>query len=125
MPSVISSMTKAAIAALILAFASVSGANAQESPSPTSSPTPEQTPSATPVRSVRLSFIPPPMDGTISLGIYDTNRKLVRVLHREAKIDNFTIEADSLNTTWDGKNDSGEGLPAGKYHARGYLVGRL
>ena len=129
MPSVISSMTKAAIAALTLAFASVSGANAQESPtaspSPTLSPTPEQTPSATPVRSVRLSFIPPPMDGTISLGIYDTNRKLVRVLHREAKIDNFTVDADSLNTTWDGKNEIGEDLPAGKYHARGYLVGRL
>ncbi len=119
-------MTKAAVAALILAFAC---ANAQESPtaspSPTSSPTPEQTPSATPVRSVRLSFIPPPMDGTISLGIYDTNRKLVRVLHREAKIDNFTVDADSLNTTWDGKNEIGEDLPAGKYHARGYLVGRL
>ncbi len=129
MPSVISSMTKAAIAALTLAFASVSGANAQESPtaspSPTLSPTPEQTPSATPVRSVRLSFIPPPMDGTISLGIYDTNRKLVRVLHREAKIDNFTVDADSLNTTWDGKNEIGKDLPAGKYHARGYLVGRL
>jgi len=65
------------------------------------------------------------MDGTTSLGIYDPNRKLVRVLHREAKIDNFTIDADSLNTTWDGKNDSGEDLSAGKYHARGYLVGRL
>src|SRR5712692_9793018 len=129
MSSVIPSMTKAAIAVLILAFASVSGANAQESPtaspSPTSSPTPEQTPSATPVRSVRLSFIPPPMDGTISLGIYDTNRKLVRVLHREAKIDNFTVDPDSLNTTWDGKNEIGKDLPAGKYHARGYLVGRL
>jgi hypothetical protein len=120
-------MTKAAIAALTLAFASVSGAVAQESPTPTStpSPTPEQTPSATPARSVRVSFIPPPMDGTISLGIYDANRKLVRVLHRAAKIDNFTIDADSLNTTWDGKNDPGEDLPAGKYHARGYLVGRL
>jgi hypothetical protein len=65
------------------------------------------------------------MDGTISLGIYDTNRKLVRVLHREAKIDNFTVDADSLNTTWDGKSDLDQDLPAGKYHAQGYLVGRL
>jgi hypothetical protein len=120
-------MTKAAVAALIFAFASVSVANAQESPTPTQSPspTPEQTPSATPARNVRLSFIPPPMDGTISLGIYDSSQKLVRTLHREAKIDNFTIDADSLNTTWDGKNNAGEDLPAGKYHARGYLVGRL
>jgi hypothetical protein len=122
-------MTKAAVAAFIFAFASVSVANAQESPTPTPSPsptpTPEQTPSATPARNVRLSFIPPPMDGRISLGIYDSSQKLVRTLHREAKIDNFTIDADSLNTTWDGKNNAGEDLPAGKYHARGYLVGRL
>lgn len=65
------------------------------------------------------------MDGTISLGIWDSNDKLVRVLHREAKIDNFEVEENSLSTKWDGKNDGGEDLPAGKYRARGYLVGRL
>jgi hypothetical protein len=122
-------MTSRLILTALTGVGTISIALAQESPtaspSPTSSPTPEQTPSATPVRSVRLSFIPPPMDGTISLGIYDTNRKLVRVLHREAKIDNFTVDADSLNTTWDGKNEIGKVLPAGKYHARGYLVGHL
>jgi len=64
------------------------------------------------------------MDGTISLGIFDSNRTLVRVLHREAKIDNFTIDETSLSTTWDGKNDAGEDLPPGKYHARGYMVDR-
>ena len=122
-------MTSRLIRTALTGIGTISIALAQESPtpspSPIPSPTPEQTPSATPARSVRLSFIPPPMDGTISFGIYDTNRKLVRVLHREAKIDNFTVDADSLNTTWDGKNDTGENLPAGKYHARGYLVGRL
>ena len=120
-------MTSRLILTALTGVGTISIVLAQDSPSPspTPSPTPEQTPSATPARSVRVSFIPPPMEGTISLGIYDTNRKLVRVLHREAKIDNFTIDADSLNTTWDGKNDSGEDLPAGKYHARGYLVGRL
>ena len=114
-------MTSRLILTALTGVGTISIALAQESPSPT----PEQTPSATPGRSVRLSFIPPPMDGTISLGIYDTNRKLVRVLHREAKIDNFTVDADSLNTTWDEKNEIGEDLPAGKYHARGYLVGHL
>ncbi len=117
-------MTSRLILTALTGVGTISIALAQESPtaspSPTSSPTPEQTPSATPVRSVQLSFIPPPMDGTISLGIYDTNRKLVRVLHREAKIDNFTVDADSLNTTWDGKNEIGKDLPAG-----GYLVGHL
>jgi len=65
------------------------------------------------------------MEGTISLGIWDSNDKLVRVLHREAKIDSFEVEENSLSTKWDGKNDTGEDLPAGKYRARGYLVGKL
>ena len=33
--------------------------------------------------------------------------------------------ADALVTQWDGKNDDEEDLPAGKYHARGYVVGAL
>ena len=65
------------------------------------------------------------MDGTISLGIWDSNDKLVRVLHREAQIDKFTVEENSLSTTWDGKSDTGEDMPPGKYRARGYLVAKL
>ena len=118
-------------------FALVLTATAQEFPSPSPSPILEETPSATPeqspsplptaspARTVRLSFVPPPMEGTISLGIFDEQGKLVRVLHREAKIDNFTVAADSLETTWDGKNESGEDLPPGRYRARGYTVGEL
>src|ERR1700736_6969285 len=119
--------------AYVLIFATV--AFAQESPttspspssapSPSSSPAPQQSPSSSPARSVRISFIPPPVEGTISLGIFDPNKKLVRVLHREAKIDNFTIDETSLSTTWDGKNDAGEDLPPGKYRARGYMVAKL
>jgi hypothetical protein len=74
---------------------------------------------------VRISFVPPPLEGTISLGIYDNTGKLVRVLHQEAKLNEFAIGADALVTQWDGKNDEDESLPAGKYHARGYLVGPL
>lgn len=88
-------------------------------------PAPEQTPSASPARSVRISFVPPPLEGRISLGIYDAKGKLVRVLHQEANLNEFKIGADALVTQWDGKNDDGEDLPAGKYHARGYLVGPL
>ena len=108
-------------------------APAEESPAlsippegpPTPSPVPEQTPSVPPGRSVRISFVPPPLEGTISLGIYDKNGKLVRVLHQEAKLNEFAIGADALVTQWDGKNDDEEDLPAGKYRARGYLVGSL
>jgi len=114
-------------AAILTVLAIGGSAFAQESPTPTASVTPEQTASASPAasRSVPLRFVPPPMEGTISLGIFDSNGKLVRVLHREAKVDNFTIDENALKTVWDGKNDAGEDLPAGKYRARGYLVAKL
>lgn len=110
-----------------LIVALVSAASGQESPTATASttPPPASSPSASPARSVRISFVPPPLDGTISLGIYDTGGKLVRVLHQEASVDVFTIGADALQTRWDGKDDDGFDLPAGKYHARGYAVGNI
>ncbi len=80
---------------------------------------------APPIRQLRITFLPPPLEGTISLGIYDTKGKLVRVLHREAELDDFTIGADALSTTWDGKNDGGEPCPPGKYSARGFAVGKI
>ncbi len=128
-------MTRKVNVPILIALASACTAFAQESPTATPSPTPEefatpsptleQTPSAPPTRTVRLSFVPPPLEGTISLGIYDGNGKLVRVLHQEAELNDFTIGADALVTQWDGKNDDGANLPAGKYHARGYLVGHF
>ena len=57
---------------------------------------------------MRISFVPPPLEGTISLGIYDNTGKLVRVLHQEAKLNEFAIGADALVTQWDGKNDEDE-----------------
>jgi len=118
---------------ILIASAFASIAFAQESPlatpSPTTSPTPQESLSPSPnllsARSVRISFVPPPLEGTISLGIYDNNSKLVRVLHQEAESNEFTIGADALVTQWDGKDDDGEDLPAGKYHARGYLIGHF
>jgi hypothetical protein len=137
-------MTTKANAAILTAFLA-SALFAQESPTPTpfvmpeespaSSispegsatplPAPEQTPSVSLAKSVRISFVPPPLEGRISLGIYDAKGRLVRVLHQEADLNEFKIGADALVTQWDGKNDDGEDLPAGKYHARGYLVGQL
>ena len=106
---------------------------AEQSASPAISPeqtiapssTPEQAPSTSPVRSVRISFVPPPLEGTISLGIYDKTGKLVRVLQQQAQLNEFAIGADGLVTQWDGKNDDEQDMPSGKYHARGYLIGSL
>lgn len=107
-------------AAWVLAALSIGTAivRAQESPAPE--------PAATPAtRNIRISFLPPPLDGTISLGIYDAKGKLVRVLHREADIKEFKIGADALSTTWNGQDDTGENVPAGKYSAHGFVVGDL
>ena len=142
-----SSMTKKANIALLIALGSIYAGIAQESPAPTPSPTPGESsslsptpeespsvsptpeqspsPSAAPSRSVRISFLPPPLEGTISLGIYDGNGTLVRVLHQQAELNEFTIGADALVTQWDGKDDDDEDLPAGKYRAHGYLVGQF
>jgi len=89
------------------------------------SPAPEATLPPAPARSVRISFVPPPLDGTISLGVYDAKGKLVRVLLREADINEFTIGQDALSKTWDGKDDAGENVPPGKYSAHGFVVGDL
>jgi len=102
--------------ALLLATALFVGNAAAQEPSPT--------PTATP-RNIRVSFVPPPLDGTISLGVYDAKGKLVRVLFREADINEFNIGNDSLSTTWDGKDDAGENVPPGKYSAHGFVVGDL
>jgi len=90
---------------------------------PTPAPVPAQTPSASPARSFRISFVPPPLEGTISLGIYDKSGKLVRVLHQEAQLNEFAIGADGLVTQWNGRNGEEQDSPAGRYQARGYVMG--
>jgi hypothetical protein len=107
-------MTKTVLG-LTIGFLVTSLLRAQE-PSPSPSVT------ATPDRSVRISFVPPPLEGKISLGVYDQSGRLVRVLHQEAEFDEFTIGADALTTKWDGKDDDEHDLPTGKYSARGFLV---
>ncbi len=99
---------------------------AQEA-SPTAAPSITPTPSPTPAmaKSVPIRFLPPPLEGTISLGIYDANGRLVRVLQREAGLEEFEVGSDALSTTWDGNDDAGQRLPPGKYHARGYAVGEI
>src|SRR4051812_35045759 len=106
-----------------------------ETPSPAPSlapmisptPTPMFSPAATsaPVRSIRISFLPPPLEGTISLGIYNEWDQLVRVLHQEAEFDEFTVGEDALSTQWDGRDDYGQAVAPGKYQARGFVVASL
>ena len=74
---------------------------------------------------VQITFLPPPLDGTLSLGIFTKAGKLVRTLHREARTKDFVVGLNGLITWWDGKNDAGAVAPAGKYFARGFAVGAV
>lgn len=76
---------------------------------------------------VQIVFLPPPMEGVLSLGIFDKDGKLVRVLHREAKVSDkeFRKGVNGLITRWDGKDDAGQPAPVGKYFARGWMTGDL
>ena len=74
---------------------------------------------------VKITFLPPPMEGNLSLGIYDNAGKLVRVLHQEIEPGELTKGDDGLETQWDGRDDQGKPCPPGTYRARGVLVGDL
>lgn len=73
----------------------------------------------------QLMFIPPPEDGVISLGVYDADGKLIRVLKRAADIDSFKSGLNGLFIDWDGQDSNGTPAPAGKYSAHGILVGEV
>jgi hypothetical protein len=73
----------------------------------------------------QLMFIPPPIEGVISLGVYDAHGKLVRVLKQAAEIDSFKSGLNGLFVDWDGTDANGKAVPAGKYFARGVLIGEV
>ena len=73
----------------------------------------------------QLMFLPPPVEGLISLGVYDTRGKLVRVLKQAAEIDSFKSGLNGLFVDWDGADATGKVVSAGKYFARGVLIGEV
>jgi hypothetical protein len=75
--------------------------------------------------SVPIMFLPPPMEGTLSLGIFNAAGKLIRALHREAAQEEFKVGENGLITRWDGRDDSGQLAPPGKYSASGWMTGNL
>lgn len=66
-----------------------------------------------------------PDAGLITLGVFDKAGRLVRTLHRLAPEKAFRVEVNGYATKWDGNDDSGRHLPAGHYHLRGYVVGKI
>ena len=71
----------------------------------------------------QLMFVPPPVEGVVSLGVYDARGKLVRVLARAATVDSFRAGLNGLLVDWDGNDAEGKPAPGGKYYARGVVAG--
>jgi hypothetical protein len=71
----------------------------------------------------QLMFVPPPVEGVISLGVYDSKAKLVRVLKKAAAIDSFKSGLNGLYIDWDRYDSHGKPVPSGKFFARGVLIG--
>ncbi|MEO6055108.1 MAG: hypothetical protein ABIP97_13955 [Chthoniobacterales bacterium] len=76
-------------------------------------------------RTARLIFTPPALEGRFSIGIYTLQGKLVRILFASAPPTYFQIGINGYQISWDGKDDAGQPAPAGKYTARGYVVGDI
>lgn len=76
---------------------------------------------------ISISFLPPPLEkATYSVGIYEAKSgHLVRRLKEYAPENAFTVGLNGLITAWDGKDEAGKHVPAGRYAARGYAVGAL
>lgn len=74
-------------------------------------------------REQQFAFALPEVEGRISLGVFDSAGKLRRTLYVNAVETDFVIGLNGLIAAWDGKDDFGRPLPAGRYQVRGYLVG--
>lgn len=78
-----------------------------------------------PPAGVQITFVPPPIEGTLSAGVYTKDGKLVRVLASEATDKDFIVGLNGFVTHWNGKDDAGHEMPAGMYFVRGFGVGEL
>jgi len=103
------------LASFLVAALIVGGALAQEEdaiPPERTSPPP-----------VAITFTPPALSGDIVLGIFDAAGKVVRTLRFEPDAPELTIDTNGYIAQWDGRDEAGAACPAGRYVARGYVVG--
>jgi hypothetical protein len=120
-PPALSSRVALSVSCCALLLAQVCAQQAPNQTQPISQPQPV----AVPAGSVKITFLPPPLEGTLSLGVFDRSGKLVRTLKSEAVPADFTVGLNGLITSWDGRDDSGQVLPPGKYRVRGFAVADL
>jgi len=82
-------------------------------------------PDAADPRSVRVRFLPPPLEGRFQLGVFDGSGACVRLLRQDAALTDFEMARDGLEVVWDGLDDGNAPLPAGRYRIRGVVTGNV
>lgn len=107
-------LLRVTLAWLPMLAATLAAALAQEEPIP-----PERA-SKPPVA---ITFAPPDLEGEIVLGIFDSAKKLVRTLRFEPGAPDLKIDTNGYIASWDGRDENADPCPAGRYFARGYVVG--
>jgi len=75
--------------------------------------------------SEQLMFVPPPVHGVISLGVYDEKGKLIKVLKKAADISSFQSSLNGLYVDWNWTDSEGKPVSEDRYFARGVLVGDI
>jgi hypothetical protein len=101
------------LSCLVLALALAPAWSQEETPPPEPASKPP----------VSLTFTPPDLDGRILLGIFNGDAKLVRTLRFDSGSSELKIDTNGYIASWDGLDEKGVVCPAGRYSARGYIVG--
>lgn len=79
--------------------------------------------SANEKKKISVQLTPPPFEGTVSAGVFDSQGKLVRILLKDADPKTLPAALNGWILSWDGKKSDGSEAPAGKYWIRGVVVG--
>jgi hypothetical protein len=85
----------------------------------------ESVSSTNPESLCRFALALPEKEGPFTLGIFSPTGELVRLLYRDASIENIPAGLNGLLISWDGKDDSGMPVPDGTYNALGLVHGKL
>ncbi len=76
-----------------------------------------------PTNQVSVELAAPPLDGTVSIGVYDAAGKCIRVLFKNTASDAIPSALNGFLVVWDGLTADGTAVPKGSYEIRGVTVG--
>ena len=78
-----------------------------------------------PAGGVSVQLAAPPLDGTVSIGVFDAEGKCIRVLFKGAEADAIPAALNGFLVQWDGKTAEGTMATKGDYEIRGVTVGEV